>query len=154
MLNLLEEKLRQERESTDLVRLDEDFFLKLQERISTLQQLDDPISERNLELLKEGIQKLIDVRAEKIVKGYQTHMLKEEFKLAEFASLFKKFKKDVLKSLIEKETTTQRVMVLEDLPQFYGPDMEILGPYKRGEVVLLERRIATLLKERGLIEER
>ena len=154
MLNLLEEKLRQERESTDLVRLDEDFFLKLQERISTLQQLDDPISERNLELLKEGIQKLIDVRAEKIVKGYQTHMLKEEFKLAEFASLFKKFKKDVLKSLIEKETTTQRVMVLEDLPQFYGPDMEILGPYKRGEVVLLERRVATLLKERGLIEER
>ena len=154
MLNLLEEKLRQERESTDLVRLDEDFFLKLQERISTLQQLDDPISERNLELLKEGIQKLIDVRAEKIVKGHQTHMLKEEFKLAEFASLFKKFKKDVLKSLIEKETTTQRVMVLEDLPQFYGPDMEILGPYKRGEVVLLERRVATLLKERGLIEER
>jgi hypothetical protein len=154
MLNLLEEKLRQERETSNLSRLDEDFFSRLQERIIILQGLSDPISKRNLELLKEGIQELIDVRAEKIVKGNQTNMLKEEFKLAEFASLFKKFKKDVLKSLLQKETTTQRVIVLEDLPQFYGPDLEILGPYRKGEVVLLEKTVASLLKERGLIEER
>lgn len=154
MLNLLEEKLRQERETSTLSRLDEDFFSRLQERIIILQGLSDPISKRNLELLKEGIKELIDVRAEKIVKGNQTHMLKEEFKLAEFASLFKKFKKDVLESLLQKETTTQRVIVLEDLPQFYGPDLEILGPYRKGEVVLLEKSVASLLKERGLIEER
>jgi hypothetical protein len=45
-------------------------------------------------------------------------------------------------------------MALKDLPQFYGPEMEILGPFKRGEVILLDNTIATLLIEKGLVEER
>lgn len=154
MLKILEERLKQEREQSELVPLTEDFFIQLQEHIHVLKSAHDPLSQRKLQLIEEQMEKLIDVRAEKIVQGHHTGMLKAESKLADYALTFKKFKKDVLKSLLQKETTAQKVTVLEDLPQFYGPELEVLGPYKKGEVVLMERTVATLLKERGLVEEK
>ncbi len=153
MLKLLEEKLKQEREHSELQRLDEDFFSNLQEHITALKSLKDPISQRKLTLLEEGLEELVELRAEKIMRGHQAGMLKAEQPLAECAAAFKKFKRDVLESLFQKETTTQKVMILQDLPQFYGPEMEVLGPFKRGDVVLLERTVATLLKEKGLVDE-
>jgi DNA replication initiation complex subunit (GINS family) len=154
MLELVEAKVRQEKEQRELSRLDEDFFVKLQQHIQTLSLVKDPIAEKHVQLLREAAEELVDVRAEKIFKGHHTGMLTEEGKLAELASTFKKFKKDVLKSLLQKEITTEKVVILKDLPQFYGPELEILGPYTKGDVVLLERTVATLLKERGLVEKR
>ncbi|KYK31291.1 MAG: hypothetical protein HXS48_13055 [Theionarchaea archaeon] len=154
MLDLLEEKVKQERETSELSRLDKDFFFKLQEHIGILKSANDLISQRKLQLMQELLQELVDLRAEKILKGHQTGMLTPEVNLAQFASTFKKFKKDALKSLLQEEATTQRVIVLQDLPQFYGPELEILGPYKKGEVVLLDRTVVTLLKEENLVEER
>ncbi len=154
MLNLLEEKVKREREKSELVHLEEDFFFKLQEYMSALKSKKDVISETKLQLICEQVEVLVDLRAEKILRGHQTGMLKAELNLAEFSSTFKKFKKDVLKSLLQEETTTQRVIVLQDIPQFYGPELQILGPYRKGEVVLLERTVATLLRGRNLVEER
>jgi hypothetical protein len=154
MLDLLEEKLRKERENSELSGLDNDFLFRLQEEYNALKLLNDEISQKKLQLLEEGIKELVDLRAEKIVRGEHTHLLPAERPLAEFRSTFKKFKKDVLKSLLQKETTTSRVMALKDLPQFYGPEMNVLGPFKKGEVILLDKTIATLLKEKGLVEER
>lgn len=154
MLNLLEEKVKREREKSELVHLEEDFFFKLQEYMSALKSKKDVISEMKLQLICEQVEVLVDLRAEKILRGHQTGMLKAELNLAEFSSTFKKFKKDVLKSLLQEETTTQRVIVLQDIPQFYGPELQILGPYRKGEVVLLERTVATLLRGRNLVEER
>lgn len=154
MLNLLEEKVKQERETSELSRLDKDFFFQLQEHITILKNATDVISQRKLQLIQELLQELVDLRAEKILKGHQAGMLTAEVTLAHFASTFKKFKKDVLKSLLQEETTTQKVIILQDLPQFYGPELEILGPYKKGEVVVLDRTVVTLLKEKNLVEER
>jgi hypothetical protein len=154
MLNLLEDKLKKERESSTLLVLEKDFLFGLQDQINTLKQLDDPVSRKKLQLLEEGMKELVDLRAEKILRGESTHLMAAERPLAEFITTFKKFKKDVLKTLLQKETTTCRVMALKDLPQFYGPEMEILGPFKRGEVILLDNTIATLLIEKGLVEER
>ncbi|KYK35471.1 MAG: hypothetical protein HXS46_12485 [Theionarchaea archaeon] len=154
MLESLEEKLRKERESSELSPLTEDFFLQLQEHMNMLQLSQDPLSQKKLQLLQEGIKELLDLRARKILEGRHTGMLKAEAKLAEFRSTFQKFKKDVLTSLLQREATTKRVIVLQDIPQFYGPELEILGPYKKGEIVLLDKTIVTLLKEKGLIEEK
>lgn len=154
MLNLLEEKLKKERESNTLLVLEKDFLFRLQEQITVLKQLDDPISQKKLLLLEEGMKELVDLRAEKILRGETTHLTAAERPLAEFITTFKKFKKDVLKTLLQKETTTRRVMALKDLPQFYGPEMEVLGPFKKGEVILLDNTIATLLLEKGMVEER
>ncbi|MBU7042818.1 MAG: hypothetical protein HXS47_04425 [Theionarchaea archaeon] len=154
MLALLEEKLKKEREYRELSLLEKPFLFALQEQYNALKVLDDPISRKKLQLLEEGIEELVELRAEKILRGESTHLLPAERPLAEFRITFKKFKKDVLKSLLQKETSTCRVMVLEDLPQFYGPEMNVLGPFKKGEVILLDNTIATLLKEKGLVEER
>jgi DNA replication initiation complex subunit (GINS family) len=154
MLKTLEEQLKLERENNELSSLDEDFFFRLQEHITALTSLEDPISKRTLQLIEKGVEELIELRAEKIVKGRQKNMLPAESRLAEFALTFKKFKKDVLESLLQKDTAAQKVVILRDLPQFYGPELEILGPYKKGEVVLLDKKVATLLKEKGLVNER
>jgi DNA replication initiation complex subunit (GINS family) len=153
MLKLLEEKLRKEREVTELSLLEDDFFLGIREHMVNLESRADPISAEKLRLMQQVLEDLIDLRAEKIFYGRRKNMLRQESALAEFASTFKKFKKDVLESLLQKESTAQKVMVLQDIPQFYGPDLKVLGPYKRGEKVLLDETIATLLKEKGLIEQ-
>ncbi len=154
MLKLLEEKLRQERESSELSSLEEGFFFRLQEYIATLTQLKDPISQGELHIIEESVAELVDLRAEKIIHGHHKGMLTSESPMAEFAATFQKFKKDVLKSLLQRDAQTQRVLILQDLPQFYGPELEILGPYKKGEVVLLNRSTVTLLREKGLVEEK
>lgn len=153
MLKLLEEKLRKERETTELSLLEDDFFLGIREHMIDLESRTDPISAEKLRLMQQVLEDLVDVRAEKMFYGQRKNMLRQESALAEYASTFKKFKKDVLESLLQKESTAQKVMVLQDIPQFYGPDLKVLGPYKRGEKVLLEETIATLLKEKGLIEQ-
>lgn len=153
MLKLLEEKLRKERETTELSLLEDDFFLGIREHMIDLESRVDPISAEKLRLMQQVLEDLVDVRAEKMFHGQRKNMLRQESALAEYASTFKKFKKDVLESLLQKESTAQKVMVLQDIPQFYGPDLKVLGPYKRGEKVLLEETIATLLKEKGLIEQ-
>jgi DNA replication initiation complex subunit (GINS family) len=153
MLKLLEEKLRKEREVTELSLLEDDFFLGIREHMVNLESHADPISAEKLRLMQQVLEDLIDLRAEKIFYGRRKNMLRQESALTEFASTFKKFKKDVLESLLQKESTAQKVMVLQDIPQFYGPDLKVLGPYKRGEKVLLDETIATLLKEKGLIEQ-
>jgi hypothetical protein len=153
MLKLLEEKLRKEREVTELSLLEDDFFLGIREHMVNLESRADPISAEKLRLMQQVLEDLIDLRAEKIFYGRRKNMLRQESALTEFASTFKKFKKDVLESLLQKESTAQKVMVLQDIPQFYGPDLKVLGPYKRGEKVLLDETIATLLKEKGLIEQ-
>ncbi len=154
MLDSLEEKLRREREARELTPLREDFFFKLQEHMNALRVMTDPISQKKLQLIEEGVEELVGLRAEKIVRGHCTGMLKAESRLAELGSTFQKFKKDVVESLLQRDTETQRVYILQDLPQFYGPELEILGPYKKGEAVLLDKKVAILLKEKGLIEER
>jgi DNA replication initiation complex subunit (GINS family) len=153
MLKVLEEKLRKERETTELSLLEDDFFLGIREHMVDLESRADPISAEKLQLMQQVLEELVDTRAEKIFYGQRKNMLRQESALAEYASTFKKFKKDVLESLLQKESTAQKVMVLQDIPQFYGPDMKVLGPYKKGEKVLLEETIATLLKEKGLIEQ-
>jgi DNA replication initiation complex subunit (GINS family) len=153
MLKLLEEKLRKEGETTELSLIEDDFFLGIREHMVDLESRTDPISAEKLRLMQQVLEKLLDVRAEKIFYGRRKNMLRQESALAEYASTFKKFKKDVLESLLQKESTAQKVMVLQDIPQFYGPDLKVLGPYKKGEKVLLEETIATLLKEKGLIEQ-
>ncbi|MGC1120598.1 MAG: hypothetical protein WBA22_05850 [Candidatus Methanofastidiosia archaeon] len=153
MLKLLEEKLRKEREVTELSLLEDDFFLGIREHMVNLESRADPISTEKLRLMQQVLEDLIDLRAEKIFYGQRKNMLRAESALAEFASTFKKFKKGVLESLLQKESTAQKVMVLQDIPQFYGPDLKVLGPYKKGEKVLLDETMATLLKEKGLIEQ-
>lgn len=152
MLKALDEILQRERESSELTPLSMDFFFQLQEHITALKILKDPISQKKLQLLQENIEKLINVRAEKILNGHTGNMLQAESKLAECMSTFQKFKKDVLESLLQKDIETKKVTILKDIPQFYGPEMEVLGPYKKGDVVLLDKAIATLLKEKGLIQ--
>ncbi|MBU7013819.1 MAG: hypothetical protein HXS52_07210 [Theionarchaea archaeon] len=153
MLKLLEEKLRKERETAELSSLDHDFLVRIQEHMTDLESRSDIISAEKLRLMQQVLEELIDLRAEKIFYGQRKNMLQTESALAECASTFKKFKKDVLESLLQKEGTAQKVMVLQDIPQFYGPDLKVLGPYRRGEKVLLDETIATLLKEKGLIEQ-
>lgn len=153
MLQALEDTLQKERESNELSYLDATFFFRLQEHIFSLKSLKDPLSEKKLELLQEGIEELVDLRAEKIFKGHRKNMLPAESNLAECAATFKKFKKDAIKVLLQEDSAAQKVKILKDLPQFYGPELEILGPYKKGDVVLLNRTVVTLLKEKGLVEQ-
>lgn len=153
MLQALEDALKKERESSELSYLDSTFFFRLQEDISRLKSLKDPLSEKKLELLQEGVEELVTVRAEKMLKGHRTNMLPAESTLAECAATFKKFKKDVIKVLLQKDSTALKVKILKDLPQFYGPELEILGPFKKGDIVLLNRTVVTLLKEKELVEQ-
>lgn len=154
MLSLLEEKLKHERETSELSYIEEDFFFKLQEHLSILSQSKDPVSQKELSLIMGAVEELVGVRAEKILQGRKKGVLREEHSLMELAETLQRFKRDVLTSLLQRETQTQKVEVLQDLPQFYGPALEVLGPYRKGETVLLDRSVATRLKEKGLVEER
>jgi DNA replication initiation complex subunit (GINS family) len=152
MLKALDEILQREKETRELTSVSTDFFFQLQEHITALKLLKDPVSQKKLQLIQDGIHELVNVRAEKILKGHTQNMLQAESRLAECVLTFQKFKRDVLESLLQKDIETQKVTILTDIPQFYGPQMEVLGPYKKGDVVLLDKTIATLLKEKGLIQ--
>ncbi|MBT3324386.1 DNA replication complex GINS family protein [archaeon] len=45
----------------------------------------------------------------------------------------------------EDKTNTINVFILEDVPEFVGPDLEVYGPYKKDESVVVEENIAKLL---------
>jgi DNA replication factor GINS len=54
------------------------------------------------------------------------------------------------KEMLEGDPVKRDVSgVLEDIPQFVGPDMKTYGPYKKGDVVTLPEEIAKFLVERG-----
>ena len=45
----------------------------------------------------------------------------------------------------EDKTNTINVQILEDVPEFVGPDLEVYGPYKKDESLSLQENIAKLL---------
>lgn len=47
-----------------------------------------------------------------------------------------------------KQRNKKRVRFLTDIPQFLGTELEILGPFKRGDIAELEEEIVNLLLEK------
>lgn len=45
----------------------------------------------------------------------------------------------------EEETNEMRLEILEDIPEFVGPDLQIYGPYKKKQVIQVPLMIGSLL---------
>ena len=45
----------------------------------------------------------------------------------------------------EDKTNTINVIITDDIPEFVGPDLEVYGPYKKDENLILPEKIAKLL---------
>ncbi len=53
----------------------------------------------------------------------------------------------------EEKTDTKLVLVLNDVPEFVGPDLSVYGPYKAGETQELTQMIAGMLISTGQANE-
>lgn len=46
---------------------------------------------------------------------------------------------------IEEKTNTLTIVISNDLPEFVGPDLNVYGPFKKGEMQILPKNVADML---------
>ncbi len=168
---------RQEKNSSRLVKLDEDFYAQLsafltREKKAYFDSLKDfsVTKARNFTNLKRMVEELFLLREKKIL-GKALMMSRsgeannDPIPIEE-AQLLKKISKDLashnslLDSLFKGKTEKKQaepkalsnlsIRIISDVPSFVGADMKEYGPYSKGKTVSLPEKIAKLLMERKL----
>ena len=169
---------RLEKNSAQLVEVEEDFFSSLKEFLgkekdSYLKSLRDPLSHnaRDFSNLHKLVGELFELREKKLLNkalvalrtgGKSAGKLsKEEKKTFEnvlsllnehrnyLDGLFGEEKKPAKK---EKSASKTHIRVIKEVPSFVGSDMKEYGPFPEGKEVELPEKTASLLLKRGLAE--
>jgi len=166
---------RQEKNSSQLANISEDFFLQLkafiaEKRKQYLESLKTGALEKAQDVsnIERMAREIIQIREKKIVnKALQasfgaepdvTNLCDQEKKLYEaLTKTFQSYKKeiDALFALPESEEKQKdlnmvSVQIIQDVPAFVGTDLKEYGPFKKGQIVKLPSKTAELLIARKL----
>ena len=57
------------------------------------------------------------------------------------------------KFLVEKKPNTLRIKFTYPMPSFYGSDDKVYGPYRKGQVAEVDKKVARLLIRKNRAEE-
>ncbi|MFQ6088858.1 MAG: hypothetical protein ACE5K0_08165 [Candidatus Methanofastidiosia archaeon] len=169
MLEILEEKLRFERERRELSPIDDSFFQDVFEYLEALRTKRDELKktsknnlfdsktqkalyriyEKLIKISEREIQELIDLRVSKILEGRRENLLEQEKKVLKESTRVEKLKRELYLSLLSPKPLV-KVEIISEIPEFVGPDMNTYGPYHPGEKIELSHALAKLLSGHGL----
>jgi DNA replication factor GINS len=149
-----------EKSSQKLVQLPEAFFEEVKIYIDKKTKMSEGKQDIwELQSAKRVLQDILDLREKKILTSSLYHvkagLVPENLTEREkefFNTLVNNIKEfqSKRKAMLEGEPVRKDVIgMLDDTPQFVGPDMKNYGPYVKGDVVSLPEEISKLLVERG-----
>lgn len=163
---------RTEKESSELAKIEDDFFESLSEFISeektklneSKNNLDDSVI-RKLHNIKGMLNDIIYLREKKIInrailktktdeddtKNMTAEEQKMYIKITNILQSYQKQVKDCFdnESKLEKQKTV-KMQMLQEVPKFIGTDMQEYGPYKEGEELELIESIAKIFIKKGI----
>lgn len=163
---------RVEKESSELAKVEEDFFESLPEFISeektklneSRNNLDDSVI-RKLHNIKGMLDDILYLREKKIINRAiiktktndddTKHMTTEEQKMyVKMTNLLQSYQKLVKDSFDneskQEKQKTIKIQMLQDVPKFIGTDMSEYGPFKEGEELELIESIAKIFIKKGI----
>lgn len=173
----LYEALRKEKYNEKLQKLPKNFFVQLgaylrEKKVIANKEDEDSIfneeiakTKKQLENAKSIVKELLTIRERKILglaliaakTGIDSHdaenVLSHEKEL--LAMVTKKIEEDgkklnsVLQGIEEKNLKNQLIRFTQDTPEFLDPDLNHLGPFKKGDIANLPKEIVTILTENG-----
>lgn len=160
----LRKTAKEEKESTKLVKLPEDFFAQAREYLEKKEEMsrerenawEVPNARRVLEDLLEARERKIVTLALYSVRSGMTpeNLTPEEREFFETVKeRIKQFRKK-RKNVLERGNGEGRksVVIKEDLPEFLGLDMQTYGPYRKGDIVTLPGESVRILLEKKAAE--
>ncbi len=166
---------RLEKNTTNLVEVDDDFidsledFIQEQKKKYLLSMKNFSSTEaREFTNLKRIVDEIFLLREKKILNkaliASKTSDEKPEKMAYQELEIFKKLLKvlynyesicnELFGEKERKEASTIRMKLIKDVPAFVGTDMKEYGPFSEGQTVSLPSRIAKLLSSRKIAEEK
>ena len=143
--------IEEEKASGKLAKVPEDFFKEARTYLDKKSQIG---RDWELESAERRLQEIIEIREKKIInlalyasrtKVEPENLTQEEQELFnKILSAFKAFKEALEKSMGEK-AREDLVVVLKDLEEFVGIDMQAYGPFKSGDISTMPKANADLL---------
>lgn len=166
---------RQEKENTELSRIDEDFFDSLPEYIEEEKEklqdmknsLDDSVV-RKLQNIKSMLEDIIYAREKKIInkailktknnEDDTKNMILEEqkiyYKIVNLLYSYQRFAKGPFEQETKDEKQkTIKLKIIQDVPKFIGTDMQEYGPFEKETDVDLIEPIAKIFIKKGIAKE-
>jgi DNA replication factor GINS len=178
MYNELYEVWQQELENVELVRLPDDFYLKVAEYLKRIREESRMLDKRTVKanllrrewqnvkcmfrgFIRKRYKKLIGkvARGEKIPVDALTIEEKKIFSdVSSFAEAYRTFAKNLiqghfLKIKVEKEPKIVVLRFLKDVPALIGSDLKTYGPFKAEDIASLPPENAKILVKQGLAEK-
>jgi len=156
----LEEALKNERLSTNLSKLPDDFYIRLSQYLSKLEsgkekgELEkEELTEKKKTLLKM-IEELLDLRIRKALaslpKGIPENLLScERPYFEEIAECIRKMRTSLLCESV-KEQSTELLLISEKIPKIVAEDLKFYGPFSKGDIAAIPKRTAEILVKKGL----
>ncbi len=170
---------RQEKNSSQLASISDDFFLELkafiaEKRKKYLNSLKNGSldSAQDISNIERMAREILQIREKKVVRKALHASFSGEYSLENLCSQEKKLFENLLKAfnsykkemeklfaLPESQSTKQKdlnmlpVQIIQDVPAFVGTDMKEYGPFKKGQLVKLPAKTAELLIARKLAVE-
>jgi len=178
MYNELYEVWRQELEDVELVRLPDDFYLRVADYLKRIREESRMLDKRTVKAnllrkewqnVKRMLRELIRARYKKLIgkmaKGEKIRvdaLTIEEKKIfsdvSSFAEAYQNFAKNLiqghfLKTDIEKEHKIVVLRFRKDVPAIIGSNMKTYGPFKIEDIASLPAENAKILVKQGLAEK-
>ena len=165
---------RMEKENSELVRIDEDFFESLPEFIeeekSKLQEtkntLDDSVMRKifNIKIMLEDI---IYLREKKIInkailktknneediKNMTLEEQKMYYKIVNLLFAYQKLAKGPFEDQKEEKIKTIEIKIVQDVPKFIGTDMQEYGPFEKDSEIEIIEPIAKIFLKKGIAKD-
>jgi len=165
---------RLEKENSDLVRIDEDFFESLPEFIEeekaklqeTKNSLDDSVM-RKITNIKTMLEDIIYLREKKIInkailktrnneddtKNMTLEEQKLYYKIVNLLYAYQKLAKGPFECEKEEKTKTIKIKIIQDIPKFIGTDMQEYGPFEKDTEIEIIEPIAKIFLKKGIAKE-
>lgn len=157
----LEQALRRERLSPELVSLPDDFYPRLSQFLSSLaseqaEGLKKEVLEEKRKTVLRMARELIDLRVRKalfpLLEGKQVGLLPtERSHLEEAVGAIRRMHESLLCQVPAREPQTRLVLIREKIPRIVAEDMKFYGPFAAGDVAAIPRRTAELLAKKNLV---
>jgi len=155
---------KDEKESTKLVKLPEDFFSQVREYLNRKEEISkEKNSTWEVQSARRVLEDLLESRERKIVTlalySVRSGMIPENLTPGE--SEFFETVKERIKQFRKKRSDVMEkgngqgkklVVIKEDLPEFVGLDLQTYGPYTEGDMATLPSESVKLLLEKGSAE--
>lgn len=161
----LRKTTKEEKETTKLVKLPEDFFAQVREYLEKKEEMGREKEKAwEVQNARRVLEDLLEARERKIITlalySVRSGMMPENL-APEERELFEAVKERInqfrkkRKNILEGGNGEGKIPVVikEDIPEFLGLDMQAYGPYQKGDVVTLPRESVKILLEKGSAEK-